>query len=401
MSRLGSDQNSTTTDISKQTSNHLTKTNRQQTNQNSLTTDISKQTNSHPTRSASGQGKVPVINETDADDLTLGSFGSHRPPLTRWNNVLSSQGKWITKDAGSVAASFDGDDASLNIVQDAKNTDVPVSHDLLDFQSSYGPTRRRLNTGASVMSSTRGGLEKLIPDWKKVEQIVDDDGADRGEKKAARRTAVSGVWSRPTLTLRFGDMWSQFKYWVRTDAALSNKRESTFAVVTFTSRQAAVAARHCLSDGRGAGRWIPNDTIPVPPLADAAVLDLKTCRGCCRPVTLSISERQQLFRRYTSNFFLLIIYVFYTVPITLIGNLVSPDKLYEFFPELKAYATESSFLKTLLSGLAPAILFSLFFALCPVMFKAISNFGSNAVSVNEAEFIALKVSFFVVRFHFS
>ena len=29
----------------------------------------------------------------------------------------------------------------------------------------------------------------------------------------------------------------------------------TYAVVTFTSRQAAIAARQCMADGSGLGRW--------------------------------------------------------------------------------------------------------------------------------------------------
>jgi len=45
----------------------------------------------------------------------------------------------------------------------------------------------------------------------------------------------------------------------------------TFAVVTFTSRQAAVAARQCMSDGGGLNRWVEIGELPVPPLADAPV----------------------------------------------------------------------------------------------------------------------------------
>jgi hypothetical protein len=40
----------------------------------------------------------------------------------------------------------------------------------------------------------------------------------------------------------------------------------TFAVVTFTSRQAAIAARQCLADGKGVDRWMHVDDIPVAPL---------------------------------------------------------------------------------------------------------------------------------------
>ena len=75
-------------------------------------------------------------------------------------------------------------------------------------------------------------------------------------------------------------------------------RESTYAVVTFMSRQAAVAARQCLADGRGQNRWITSMAVPVPPLADAAPFNLFFCRGCCRPVALSIHQRQKVCRNY-------------------------------------------------------------------------------------------------------
>ena len=68
-------------------------------------------------------------------------------------------------------------------------------------------------------------------------------------------------------------------------------QSGTFAVVTFTSRQAAAAARNCNIDGRGSSRWYTTKDLPVTPLSDAAPGDLKTCRNCCRPVTLSLSSR--------------------------------------------------------------------------------------------------------------
>jgi hypothetical protein len=43
----------------------------------------------------------------------------------------------------------------------------------------------------------------------------------------------------------------------------------SYAVVTFTSRQAAIAARQCIADGCGLDRWREIDYIPIPPLADA------------------------------------------------------------------------------------------------------------------------------------
>lgn len=75
-------------------------------------------------------------------------------------------------------------------------------------------------------------------------------------------------------------------------------RESTYAVVTFLSRQAAVAARQCLADGRGQNRWVTFSAVPVPPLADAAPFNIFFCRGCCRPVSISIHQRQKTARKY-------------------------------------------------------------------------------------------------------
>ena len=56
----------------------------------------------------------------------------------------------------------------------------------------------------------------------------------------------------------------------------------TYAVVTFTSRQAAIAARQCLADGGGLDPWIEIHELPVAPLADAPPWDIMFCRGCCK-----------------------------------------------------------------------------------------------------------------------
>lgn len=161
--------------------------------------------------------------------------------------------------------------------------------------------------------------------------------------------------------------------------------------VRFTISPAILLARHCLADGRGADRWIPVEDIPVPPLADAAAGDLKTCRGCCRPVTLTVNPKQQFVRKYTAIVMLAAIFVFYTVPLTLIANLAAPENMKKVIPVLAELANVNPFLDRLLQGFVPALLNSLFFSLCPVMFKAIANFGSNAISVNQAEYNALQV----------
>jgi hypothetical protein len=72
----------------------------------------------------------------------------------------------------------------------------------------------------------------------------------------------------------------------------------TYAVVTFTSRQAAIAARQCLADGGGLDRWVEIAELPVTPLADAPPRKIMFCRGFCRPVTLTISDNEKMCRKY-------------------------------------------------------------------------------------------------------
>jgi hypothetical protein len=170
-------------------------------------------------------------------------------------------------------------------------------------------------------------------------------------------------------------------------AVNSLARESSYAVVTFTSRQAAVAARACLADGRGANRWLTLKEVPIPPLADAAPFDFVTFRNCCRPVTLSINERQKNCRNYLSLIFMGFLFIFYTVPLTLASQLVDPDAVSRIFPDLNGTASQYGIV---LSGLITASIWSTFFALCPVLFRAVANFGSKSTSVASAEFKALQ-----------
>lgn len=54
----------------------------------------------------------------------------------------------------------------------------------------------------------------------------------------------------------------------------------SYCVVTFTCRQAAVAARQCLADGKGTKAWEQVQNIPMYPLADAPPRNIFFCRGC-------------------------------------------------------------------------------------------------------------------------
>lgn len=190
-----------------------------------------------------------------------------------------------------------------------------------------GSLRRRANTAVSAVSE--GIKSNSSNQWEQVNTILKatSDVGDPNEG-SGKRDIESGVWSNPSFTsiasalkseilssLRAAVKWMKGK----TDPITAKvAKDSTYAVVTFSSRQAAVAARHCLADGRGVRRWLSAETVPVPPLADAAPCDIITCRGCCRPVTLNINESQLMLRRYMAIISLGVIYVFYTIPITMV-----------------------------------------------------------------------------------
>lgn len=78
---------------------------------------------------------------------------------------------------------------------------------------------------------------------------------------------------------------------------------------------------------------------------------------------------------------LIAIYIFYTIPLTFATGLVDPAR----WANILGSDWEPGPLYTkYLSGLFPALLWTGFFALCPVMFKSLANFGSNALSVQGA-----------------
>lgn len=93
---------------------------------------------------------------------------------------------------------------------------------------------------------------------------------------------------------------------------------------------------------------------------------------------------------YSANVSLASIYVFYTIPITAAKQFVDPSSLSNTFPGFYNWLNSSKYLSAdIVSGLVSALLYTTFFALCPVMFKMIANAGSQATSVQEAEKYAL------------
>jgi hypothetical protein len=229
-----------------------------------------------------------------------------------------------------------------------------------------------------------------------VVQIVKETSR-RHAKEDDKGLISNGSWSMPTFhstyqwfLVSLGHVFKPITTALQTSELVDDlASESHYAVVTFTSRQAAAAARHCLADSRGADRWNVLSDMPSPPLADAPVFNASGFRGCVRPVTISINEKQKMLRHYFALCLLGTIYFFYTIPLTQVQRVLSPQSLGKVFEDLDVWL-QNSFLKYIFTGLIPALVWTAFFAICPPMFKMIANFGSNATSSALAEESALK-----------
>jgi len=239
--------------------------------------------------------------------------------------------------------------------------------------------------------------------WELVNKIVNDPANTTLMSRLMKQgKADTGVVHAPTFKEYFGQNEGKTEHSGSSEFLTDSKgfagkniidalsRETTYAIVTFTSRQAACAARQCLADGRALDRWTTYEEIPISPLADAAPFALCPCRGCCRPVTISLNDKQKLVRYYFSLLLLGSIYVFYTIPLTFATSLIDASKLNELIPGYEEWVQKSVIINNIFSGILPALIWTTFFALCPTMFKTIANFGSNAHSVYKAEFKAMQ-----------
>lgn len=84
-------------------------------------------------------------------------------------------------------------------------------------------------------------------------------------------------------------------------------------------------------------------------------------------------------------------FVFYTIPLSLASQLVDPEQLDRLIPSnADIEAVDRIRVAHIMAGLITALIWSTFFALCPVFFKSIANFGSKATSAANTEFKALQ-----------
>jgi len=289
-----------------------------------------------------------IITARNSPSLHASRFGGRMAltsegKLVRRNNTYQVQGGASVSGNSTVASgpnldAFDpysvvkhkkSDGDSVDIIKHSNTnrlSDGESVHDCNRSASTYLSKRKARvlnnNTHQTQGTSYLADFEGLeLPDqWAKVEQICSQSTCAVGQAHLSKNPGLSrnamsmrsgfdnGVWDPQTvaestkhsLKSMASSCCTNFKSWAksRTSRVVGEiQSNSTFAVVTFTNRQAAVAARHLLADGRGAKRWQAIEKHPVPPLADSASCDLVTCRGCCRPLTLSISDSQKLIRK--------------------------------------------------------------------------------------------------------
>eukprot|EP00980_Cylindrotheca_fusiformis_P028826 scaffold22653_cov119-Cylindrotheca_fusiformis.AAC.7 len=183
---------------------------------------------------------------------------------------------------------------------DAMNDDEEVGENLeiaYTFEQRAGLRKRE------HAFSRRGDTK--TEKWHKVMSIVQETSKDMNVSEDVKeRMIASGRWKIPSveeiskaLKRRLFNCFYRVKFRLKPPEILDDfARDSTYAVVTFTSRQAAVAARHCLADSRGSDRWVNLSDLPTPPLADAP--SGTSISGFVRPVTLSISDTQKKIRHF-------------------------------------------------------------------------------------------------------
>jgi hypothetical protein len=143
--------------------------------------------------------------------------------------------------------------------------------------------------------------------WERARNIAQSNRPPTPKKSATQRKMSSGKWKFPIIReflTRMGvSVIAKNKKVLNRAASKSGEivdnvvGNYTYAVVTFTSRQGALAARQCLADGSGLNRWRELEDLPIPPLADAAPFNICSCRGICRPVTLTLNDNQRLIRK--------------------------------------------------------------------------------------------------------
>ena len=254
-----------------------------ETSQSQSKESVTSNTSSNKSRSANNLNvALQTISEHKSDKSSSFVSPSRNFDIASPNSVLqqsqlagsflrmTSEGKFLFNN------NIDNDDESSK-ASSFHSTSFDMNGS--DMTAGKEPTlRRRALTGQSNRTNKSEAEQTTSSNqWEQVKNILRKDDIDNADGKNTKPEIETGVWNtsvptlkETTLTIKKGFMdylraigrWTRFK---SRNNLLTQKiaKDSTYAVVTFSSRQAAVAARHCIADGRGVHRWLSLETVPV------------------------------------------------------------------------------------------------------------------------------------------
>lgn len=276
-----------------------------------------------------------------------------------------------------------------------RNDELQPSYFGQDPDSPDDPDGLSIHLGNNniVDPITGDGTPKMTPQktpdlWEEAEKLV---GAEQYMVKLGgrvlKRKMSTGSWYNPFGKSRSKGLTTRkvVEHVIPSGFLCRITKSESYAVVTFTSRQAAIAARQCLGDGSGLDGWREVDKIPIPPLADSVPWNICDCRGCCRPVTVTLQPQERRFRFKLVVVVMILFSTCWTLPFFLLSAQTTPEALAEAFEGLENIEEYAKYLSPWLNT---GVMIG-FFAVLPQIFKMLANFAGEATSIQEAERYAL------------
>mmetsp|Transcript_11058 Transcript_11058/g.28047 ORF Transcript_11058/g.28047 Transcript_11058/m.28047 type:complete len:1293 (+) Transcript_11058:181-4059(+) len=158
---------------------------------------------------------------------------------------------------------------------------------------------------------------------------------------------------------------------------VTNVNHPSYAVVTFTTRHAAVIARQCLADGAPQNHWKNVDDMPFYPLADAPSWEIT------RPVTPTISYASKKFRQRIASIVTVVFTIVNVYVVQWINRIFLNPNLFSAVFGIP-YETAESW-STTASGFTQTLLFSV----SSYLFEILANIEGSATSEGKSEQKAL------------
>jgi len=254
--------------------------------------------------------------------------------------------------------------------------------------------RKRKKSSINDTSSSFG-----LATSRHTRRIIEENDSGYEAAIKSERSIMQRLWAPFQCILRIprriyrgiegGDEWREpLKYYgmkglVDTESGrkgyVTNLYHPSYAVVTFTTRHAAVIARQCLSDGAPQNHWKNADDMPFYPLADAHSLDIASMM----PVTPTISYTSKKFRRWIVYTIMTAFTIAFTYIVQLINRIfLNPKLLSTLLGISMETATDWSIV---ISGLTQSLVFSI----CPLVFELLANIEGSATSLGKREQKAL------------